>query len=513
MQNTNEHRNIITISDQHTNSNSNSQAPNQLGQMENDLFPVVLGESQKGETLQNGYSADRLLDSQNHQIFVEENMTRSEIMEQIKKTDDLLDDICLSDEEEPVQKLNINNDKMITQSEYNQEMKKISELYDEDESMNKYTGTRNEQEVRKEIPMPFELTVNDILAEAGMIEDIFEDKIIMRANIFNGILDLDNIMFNENKFPVGYLDDVIGKVESPYYVVRFFPNLTEESKQKMGLIPGKSIFFAKTKSKQVLPNYLMKHKGCDASNAFDEEIQEDEMEFSDDEEEVKFKSRRKARKQSHNVEGMKVDPEDGPRFNFNEKGNSKKQKVSLEEYYGFEGSLGGNVSSVTNKVSYNNNIYSTSGNNTNIQTNTMNQISSGNPIYSSEYKLNSQGMNMNNNIFNNTQFQQANQGGFPFNMGMPNTSMNMNNFNMLNLMMLSMNNQANPMVNPMGNPMTNPMVSQMSNNVNMSYNPMMQNFNNTQTQNTNQPNNVNSQYPIQSPFPSVNPFQPPTYKK
>jgi rRNA processing protein Gar1 len=511
MQNTNEHRNIITISDQHTNSNCNNQTPNQLGQMENDVFPMVLGENKKGETLQNGYFSDRLPYCQNYEIMLEENMTRNDIIEQIKKTDDLLDDICLSDEEEPIQKLN--SDKMISQSEYNQEIKKISELYEEDESMNKYTGTKNEQEIRKEIPMSFELTNSDELLEAGMIEDIFQDKIIIRANIFNGILDLDNIMFNENKFPVGYLDDVIGKVESPYYVVKLFPNLTEESKQNNGLFPGKSIFFAKTRSKQVVPNFLIKHKGCDASNAFDEEIQEDEMEFSDDEQEVKFKSRKKSRKQSQNFEGMKVNPEEGPRFNFNEKANIKKQKVSLEEYYGFEGSLGVNHSSINNKISYNssnvNNYYNSGVNSLNMQSNT-NQITSNNPIYSSEYKLNPQGLstnNSNNIIFNSSQTQQSNQNGFPFNMGMQGTSMNMNNFNMLNLMMMSMNNQ--------GNPIGNHLVSQMSNNLNtgMTYNPMMQNFSTTQTQNISQKINPTSQYPIQSPFASVNPFQPPTNKK
>jgi hypothetical protein len=93
--------------------------------MENDVFPMVLGENKKGETLQNGYFSDRLPYCQNYEIMLEENMTRNDIIEQIKKTDDLLDDICLSDEEEPIQKLN--SDKMISQSEYNQEMKKTCE--------------------------------------------------------------------------------------------------------------------------------------------------------------------------------------------------------------------------------------------------------------------------------------------------------------------------------------------------------------------------------------------------
>jgi rRNA processing protein Gar1 len=365
--------------------------------------------------------------------------------------------------------------------------------------------------------VPFDLTSEDVLVEAGMIEDVFEDKVIMRANIFNGILDLDNILFNENKFPVGYLDDVIGKVESPYYVIRFFPNYTQESREKMNLLSGKSIFFVKSRSKQIVPGYLMRHKGCDASNAFDEEIHDDEMEFSDDEEEVKFKSRKKSRK---NQEGMKVDSEEGanatgPRFNFTEKINLKKQKVSLEEYYGYSGNLGGKVQNNQNiqisQISQNsqnsqnfaNKVNFSNSNGKMAMNNNLGNSSSAS--YSSEYKLNNPGINNNNSFGNNFQ---NNNTGFPFNMGMNNNmnqmnpNNNMNNYNMLNLMMMSMNNQMNPMTQ-----MTNPMPNQ-PNNLNMNYNPMMQNFNN--------PGTNNNQYPFTNPsstFPSINPFQPPVYKK
>ena len=131
--------------------------------------------------------------------------------------------------------------------------------------------------------------------------------------------------------------------------------------------------------------------------------------------------------------------------------------------------------------------------------------SSGNASYSSEYKLNNSGINTHNSFGNNFP---NNNTGFPFNIGMNNMNKmnpnnNMNNYNMLNLMMMSMNNQMNPMTQ-----MTNPMPNQPNNNVNMNYNPMMQNFNN--------PGTNNNQYPFTNPsstFPSINPFQPPTYKK
>ena len=50
----------------------------------------------------------------------------------------------------------------------------------------------------------------------------------------------------------------------------------------------------------VAPKELVnKHKGCDASNAFDEEVSEDSMEFSDDEEESKARAmKRNKRKQN-----------------------------------------------------------------------------------------------------------------------------------------------------------------------------------------------------------------------
>lgn len=289
MQSNNEHGIPISTSDQYTDSNSLLQADSQLRKVENNLPQVAFQENQKGKDLLNGYSVVILPDNKNSQINYTETLVE-DIPGIVDETDKILDGICLSDEEnEEIP----NGNNVLSGAEYNQERKKISEFYEEDESISKYTGTKNEFEIRKEIPVPIELSHDDILLEAGIIENIFEDKIIIRVNTLNGVLDLDNILFNENKFPVGFLDDVIGKVESPYYLIKVFPNYDDQIKSSLNLIIGKSLLFPKSKSKLILTKELMKSKGCDASNAFDEEVNEDELEFSDDEEEVHFKNKKK----------------------------------------------------------------------------------------------------------------------------------------------------------------------------------------------------------------------------
>lgn len=45
------------------------------------------------------------------------------------------------------------------------------------------------------------------------------------------------------------------------------------------------IFYIPDMSTHIDPIALLKHKGCDASNVFDEEVRESDIEFSDDEKE------------------------------------------------------------------------------------------------------------------------------------------------------------------------------------------------------------------------------------
>ena len=100
---------------------------------------------------------------------------------------------------------------------------------------------------------------------------------IVRVFIEYGVLDLDNLVFNTNGINFGYIDDVIGKVDTPYYVVKFFPDIEKNLVKR-----EENIFFVNNKAKVISFSHLKK-SGCDASNAFDEELLEEELEFSDDE--------------------------------------------------------------------------------------------------------------------------------------------------------------------------------------------------------------------------------------
>lgn len=210
-------------------------------------------------------------------------------------SDKLLEEINLSSDEEKNTNKNTNNNQNnqsksenMAEAEYNNQMDKINEFYDEfaDGSMNKYTGTKNEVEERINIPVPFEIDANTVFSEAGIVDSIFEsDKILLKTNRQHGILDLDNIIWNSNHIAVGYLDDVVGKIDEPVYIVKFFPNLTDKNL----VVQGEPLFYVKDKALKVEKKELLRKKGCDASNAFDEEVSDSGREFSDDEQEYHYK--------------------------------------------------------------------------------------------------------------------------------------------------------------------------------------------------------------------------------
>ena len=56
---------------------------------------------------------------------------------------------------------------------------------------------------------------------------------------------------------------------------------------------SREVFHAPRRSHFVFPSQLARMKGSDASNVYDEEVNEDEIEFSDDEAEAAFRQQRK----------------------------------------------------------------------------------------------------------------------------------------------------------------------------------------------------------------------------
>ena len=223
----------------------------------------------------------------------------------IELLDKLMDEINFSDDEDEEN----NNPKFIlNQNNYNNEMSKINKLYEQngeegvDEgTMNTYTGTRHEiinELERKDYPMPYSITDNDKFEECGKIKNIVENKILMESinNNLSKILNLDNIIFLSNKQHIGFIDDVIGQIDNPVYVIKIYPKLIEEKILEKIKIDDK-LYYCSNKINVINAIELKnKNKGCDASNAFDEEVSENEKDYSDDEEEVNAKIKRKNKK-------------------------------------------------------------------------------------------------------------------------------------------------------------------------------------------------------------------------
>ena len=187
-------------------------------------------------------------------------------------------------------------------------MSKINKLYEQNQeegvdegTMNKYTGTRHEiinEKERKDYPAPFEVLNEDNFEECGTVKNIIENEILMTGinNNVLKVLNLDNIIFLSNKTCLGFIDDVIGQIDNPVYAIKIYPELVEQKiMEKISV--GDKLFFCSNRANVINAIELKnKSKGCDASNAFDEEVSEGEKDYSDDEEEVQAKLRRKQNK-------------------------------------------------------------------------------------------------------------------------------------------------------------------------------------------------------------------------
>ena len=221
--------------------------------------------------------------------------------------DKMMDEITFSDDEDEE---NNKGKFILDKNNYQEEMSKIDKLYEQNQeegvdegTMNTYTGTKHEiiNEIeRKDFPIPYEVNNDDKFEECGAIKNIVENKILMSAinNNITKILNIDNIIFLPNKQYMGFIDDVIGQIDNPVYVIKIYPKLIEQKIFENIHIDDK-LYYCSNRANIVNAIELKnKNKGCDASNAFDEEVSEGEQDYSDDEEEVNAKIKRKNKKKN-----------------------------------------------------------------------------------------------------------------------------------------------------------------------------------------------------------------------
>ncbi|KAL9606623.1 MAG: hypothetical protein Q9179_000209 [Wetmoreana sp. 5 TL-2023] len=148
------------------------------------------------------------------------------------------------------------------------------------------------------VPKPqIEVTPAMILSELGSVEHVVENSILIKAKTSgeSRALESGSLLCLRDRSVIGVIAETLGQVQQPYYSVRFTnPACIAEA----GISKGTAIFYVEQHSTYVFTQNLKGLKGSDASNIHDEEVGDDELEFSDDEAEAEYKRKMKQERQA-----------------------------------------------------------------------------------------------------------------------------------------------------------------------------------------------------------------------
>lgn len=136
-------------------------------------------------------------------------------------------------------------------------------------------------------PRPDVIITPDMKIEpVGTVWSIVENTVCVMSNSSgeHQVLDIGTILCKEDRTVLAVIAEIMGPVTKPIYVMRFEPEYLKE----LDLSLGQTIFYSVKHAVRVFTAPLKEMRGTDASNIHDEELPEDEMEFSDDEKERQF---------------------------------------------------------------------------------------------------------------------------------------------------------------------------------------------------------------------------------
>lgn len=158
-------------------------------------------------------------------------------------------------------------------------------------------GPRTANEVKDEIvPKPDVKVTEDMkITLLGTVGQVVENMALITGATPGEfqVLEPGSVLCNASREVIGVVSDTFGQVQHPMYSVAF---TNAKEIEDLGLQFGTQVYYVDVHSKFVFTQPLKGMKGTDASNIHDEEVDENEIEFSDDEEEAKFKRERKAAK-------------------------------------------------------------------------------------------------------------------------------------------------------------------------------------------------------------------------
>lgn len=169
----------------------------------------------------------------------------------------------------------------------------------DDEGGKKGSGgqLRTKNEVPEEvIPKPdVTITPEMKIEHLGDVQAIVENMVLIEAKTSGEyrVLESNSVLCLEDRSVIGVVAETLGRVEQPLYVVRF---TNGEEIAKAGLSTGTKVYYSEQHSTFVFTQALKAYKGSDASNLHDEEVGDEEIEFSDDEAEMEHRRKIKQKK-------------------------------------------------------------------------------------------------------------------------------------------------------------------------------------------------------------------------
>ncbi|KAL9129330.1 MAG: hypothetical protein Q9217_002201 [Psora testacea] len=147
------------------------------------------------------------------------------------------------------------------------------------------------------VPKPdIVITADMKIEELGRVENTVENFVLIKAKTSGEyqVLEFGSVLCLEDKTVIGVVAETLGRVQQPYYSVHF---TSPAAISEAGISEDTRIFYVEQHSTYVFTQPLKAFKGSDASNIHDEEVGDDELEFSDDEAEAEHKKRVKQQRQ------------------------------------------------------------------------------------------------------------------------------------------------------------------------------------------------------------------------
>lgn len=151
--------------------------------------------------------------------------------------------------------------------------------------------------------LPVDYTIEDQtkIQLVGYLSGVVEKNVLIKSlsSAEERVLSEGTVFCLEDRTPIGLLFEVFGKLQAPIYSIKY--NTVEEALKWVDK-KGENVYFVVPTAEYLSTFMIRKMKGTDASNFNDEEIPEDEQEFSDDEKEAAAKKNKKRKKKSAKVE-------------------------------------------------------------------------------------------------------------------------------------------------------------------------------------------------------------------